>query len=94
MGLNLAGVLFLCLGATCAIFSGLLTYQEVREVNRKLPDSEQIPYLFMYPGKMRRIKAEYKRLYPNGRVNLWRIVLQAAMFVFLALTAIASGFLK
>jgi hypothetical protein len=94
MGLSLAGIVFLLLGATCAIISGLLSYQEIGEVNRKLPEAEQIPYLLMYPGKMRRIKTEYQRLYPNGRVNLWRSVFQVAMFVFLALTAIAGGFLK
>lgn len=51
-------------------------------------------YLFMYPGKMQKIKAEYNRLYPKGRIDLWCRILQIAMFVFLALTAIAGGFLK
>lgn len=94
MGLNLAGIIFLALGTTCAVLSGMLSYQEIGEINRKLPDSEQVPYLFMYPGKMRKIKVEYKRLYPDGRVNLWRSLFQAGMFVFLALTAIVGGFLK
>ena len=58
------------------------------------PHSEQIPYLFMYPGKTGRIKTEYKRLYPNGRVNFWRSLFQGARFAFLALTAIGGGFLK
>lgn len=94
MGLNQTAIIFLSLGASCAAIAALLTYQEIGEVNRKLPNSEQIPYLFMYPGKMSRITDEYKHLYPNGKVNFWRSLFQAAMFVFLALTAIAGGFLK
>jgi hypothetical protein len=46
----------------------------------------------MYPGKMQKVKAEYKRLYPTGRVEIWRLRLQIAMFAFLARTAIFLGF--
>jgi hypothetical protein len=66
MGLNQRAIVFLSLAATCAIISGFLGCQEIGEVNRKLPESQQIPYLLMYPGKMREIKTEYKRLYPTG----------------------------
>jgi hypothetical protein len=48
----------------------------------------------MYPQKMARIKREYKRLYPSGKVEYWRFGFQIAGFVFLALTAIAAGFLN
>ena len=48
----------------------------------------------MYPGKMQKIKAEYKRLYPTGKVEAWRLRLQIAMFAFLALAAIFLGFLR
>ena len=94
MWLNPTGLAFLALASSCAAIAGFLTYQQIGEVNRKLPDNEQISYLFMYPEKMRRLKADYKRLYPKGRVNFWRSLFQAAMFFFLALSAIASGFLK
>ena len=94
MGLNQRAIVFLSLAATCAIISGFLVCQEIGEVNRKLPESQQIPYLLMYPGKMRKIKTEYKRLCPNGRVNFWRGLFQAGMFLFAALTSIADGFMK
>jgi len=92
--MTLAGVFFLSLAVSCGVISGFLTYQEIGEVNRKLPNGDQIPYLLMYPGKMRRIKAEYKRYYPEGRVEFWRMAFQVGGGVFLALTAIACGFLK
>jgi hypothetical protein len=94
MDITLSGVVFLCFGASCAIISGFLVYQEIGEVNRKLSEHEQIRYLFMYPGKMQKIQAEYKRLYPKGKVDLWRRVFQIAFFVFMAATALASGFLR
>jgi hypothetical protein len=94
MGLNLTGIVFLSLAVSCGIVSALLAYQQIGEVNRKLHDDEQIPYLFMYPGKMQRINAEYRRLYPDGRVDFWCKAFEVAMFVFLGLTAVALRYLK
>jgi len=94
MGLPVSGLVFLSLAATCAIVSGFLVYQEIGEVNRKLSDEERIPYLFMYPGKMQKIRTQYERLYPKARVDLWRRLFQAAALVFLALTALFGGFLR
>jgi hypothetical protein len=48
----------------------------------------------MYPGKMQKVKAEYKRLYPARKVETWWGRLQVAMFVFLALAAIFLGFFR
>jgi hypothetical protein len=47
----------------------LLAHREIFAVNRKVSDAERISSSFMYPGKMRKIKAEYKRLYPTGKVG-------------------------
>jgi hypothetical protein len=48
----------------------------------------------MCPGRMQKIQAEYKRLYPKGKVDLWRRVFQIAFFIFMTATALASGFLR
>lgn len=90
----IAGVVFGCLGASCAAIGSVLVHREIAAVNRKAPDAEQISYSFMYPGKMQKIKADYKRLYPTGKVETWRVTLQIAMFAFLALAAICLGFLR
>jgi hypothetical protein len=94
MILSFAGVLFICLGASCAVIAGLLIHREIGDVNRELSDQEQISYSFMYPGKMQKIRAAYERLYPTGKVDVWRRTLQIASFAFLALAAIASGFFR
>jgi hypothetical protein len=94
MALPIAGVVFICLGASCAAISSVLVHREIGKVNCKLSDAEQISYSFLYPGKMQQIKAEYKRLYPTGRVEIWRLTLEIGAFAFLALAAIALGFFK
>jgi hypothetical protein len=94
LGLNLAGWALVSLAATCAVVSTLLTYQEIGEVNRKLPDREQIPYFFMDPGMRRRIRVQYTHLYPGGRIDFWRRAFQTAAFGFIALAGLAGAFLS
>jgi len=90
----IVGVAFLCLGASCAAIGSFLVHREIVAVNRKVPDPEQISYSFMYPGKMQKVKAEYKRLYPAGSIETWRLKLQCAMFAFAGLAAIFLGFFR
>jgi hypothetical protein len=94
MGLSPLTLLFLSLGATCAIISGYMAFQEIGEVNRRLSEDQQFAYYGFYPGKMQRIKQEYRRLYPKGRVETLRVVFQIASFVFVALAFVEARFLK
>jgi len=90
----IVSVAFVCLGASCAAIGSLLVHREIAEVNRRVPDAAQISYWFMYPGKMQKIKAEYKRLYPAGSIEIWRLRLQLAIFAFLALAVIFLAFFR
>jgi hypothetical protein len=90
----IAGVVFGCLGASCAAMGSILVHREIAAVNRKVPEAEHVSYSFMYFGKMQKIKADYRRLYPTGKVEAWRVTLQIAMFAFLGLAAICLGFLR
>jgi hypothetical protein len=92
MGFRLAYLLFFCLGSTCSGISAHLREREIGEVNRKLSKEEQISRTWIYlPGKMQKIKAEYYRLYPTGRVDAWRGALFTSACVFFALAFIKSG---
>jgi hypothetical protein len=90
--ISLTTLVFLCVGISCAVISSFLFWQEIGEVNRKLPENEQISYLGMYPQKYTRIKREYKRLYPNGRIHRMGFVFEVVGFVFLFLAAVSAGF--
>jgi|HubBroStandDraft_6_1064221.scaffolds.fasta_scaffold44751_2 hypothetical protein len=94
MGLTPSAIAFLILATACGIVSAYLTFREIEEVNRKLPQREHVEYAFMYPGKMKGIGLAYKEFYPQGTTNRWRVVFQTLAFLFLGLTAVAAGFLR
>jgi hypothetical protein len=91
---NLPVLVILCLAGSCAMISSFLLWQEIGEVNRKTPEGEQISYWGMYPAKMARVKREYLRLYPTGRIDLMRRIFQYAAFACLFLLLIPLGFFK
>ena len=93
-GLSPLALLFFALGVTCGIISSYIACHEIGEVNRKLPEGKQFAYYGFYPGKMQKIKQEYKRLYPNGRMETLRVAFVIAFFVFLALALVDIRFLK
>jgi hypothetical protein len=94
MGLTPSAILFLILATACGLASCYLTFREIEEVNRKLPEQEQIEYALMHSGKMKKIKLAYKRFYPQGGTDRWCLMFQAAGFLFLGLTALQAGFLR
>lgn len=92
--ISLPAVALFCLACSCAILSAFFLWQQIGEINRKLPDNEQISYWGMHPVKMAKIKREYRRLYPSGKVDLLRRILQCAAFAFLVLLLIPLGFFR
>ena len=61
---------------TLIISSGYFVYAMIGEVNRKLPETRQIPYFFGDRGKYQlmlnkypAIFSEYRKYYPDGRLN-------------------------
>ncbi len=53
--INIPAAVLLVLASSCAVLSSFLLWQEIGEINRKLPDSERISYWGMYPAKMARV---------------------------------------
>ena len=84
MSFQLIAQIFLLLSAvSCMIGAGFVTFAVIGEVNRKLPEEEQISYLWSHYWKSRKIKYEYGRLYPTGRLWFYGNVLTYAAFGFL-----------
>jgi hypothetical protein len=50
------------------ILSSLIHLIIVAEVNRKLPDDQQINYFFWYFAKNRRVMQLYRQFYPHSRM--------------------------
>lgn len=92
--LGMTDLAALCLAVTCCIISGIFLMQEIGEINRKKSDAEQISCWWMYPGKMSKIRREYKSLYPFGRLDTLRLAFQFAAYGFLVLLLISLGAFK
>ena len=92
--LNLATIILGLLSVMCMAMSWFLLTQEIGEVNRKLPEDQQISYWWMYAEKYARIKKEYKRLYPSGRLHRSGVIFQIAGFAFVFLAAVAAAFFR
>jgi len=89
---SIPAAILLALACSCCILSAFFLWQEIGEVNRKLPSAEQISYWGMHPVKMAKVKREYRRLYPSGKIDVMRRTFQYAAFAFAVLLLIPMGF--
>jgi len=58
--------------AMCGVISAnMFMLMMIGEINRKREDGKQISYIGFTPGKTLEIFAEYRRLYPNGKLHIY-----------------------
>ena len=86
--------MLLAASVTFAILANLVHYIIIGEVNRKLPDGQQISYLFGYRGKYGRVIREYRRLCPNSRLDLLMKAFGLLSLVFLVAFGWDIGLLR
>ncbi|MBZ5596541.1 MAG: hypothetical protein LAP39_30230 [Acidobacteriia bacterium] len=83
-GISVSSLLILAIGGTMAIAANMLTLVMIGQINRKLPESEQISYIFWGIGKVFR---HHRRFYPRSwlvYLSLACDILMIASFVTLA----------
>ncbi|MBV9990344.1 MAG: hypothetical protein JOZ72_03545 [Alphaproteobacteria bacterium] len=85
------GALLFAVATTCAFSSTFVLLAMIGEVNRKLPDSEQIGYAGPYFGKYKLIRHSYRRFYPNGHLEHIYWALGVSTFVFGFAAAVLFG---
>ena len=81
----------LAVAASLTIWSGLVIFAMIGEVNRRLPDEQQVSYLWGYPGKLSGIREQYKRFYPKGTLSKVLTVLEALILIIMATCALLVG---
>ena len=59
-------LILVCGGITLAVASALVFFAMIGEVNRKLPEDQQIAYIGGLPSKRAKITNQYRRFYPQG----------------------------
>jgi hypothetical protein len=85
-------IFILLAGVSCMIFGALMINTIIGEINRKLPENEQISYFGGHRTKYHRIREEYRRLYPDGRLLFYSRVFSFAGIGFLLLLALGWRF--
>ncbi len=55
----------------------------IDSVNKHLPKTEQIPYPWNYPGKLRKVRREYQRIFPEGQLSNLLSALQALLIILM-----------
>jgi len=89
-GVLMAGESALLLGlfggwVSTLLASVLMVYRMVEDVNLKVPEAQQFEYADWYLGKMGKLKKQYHRSYPEGRlVLLFNICTTVSVVFFLA----------
>ena len=81
----------LAVAVTLMIGSVLVISAMIGEVNRRLPDDQQVSYLWGYPGKLSDIRDQYKRFYPQGTLSKVLTVLEALILIVMAICALLVG---
>ena len=77
----------LCVGAF-GLASTINQFAIIEAVNAQLPAREQFDFLWWGPSKRLRLRREYRRLYPEGKLLRRQSLLGAAMFVCIFLAAL------
>jgi hypothetical protein len=85
--LVLTFALALCVGAF-GLASTITGFAIVEAVNAKLPEREQFDPFWWGPSKTFRLRREYRRLYPEGKLLRRQNVLAVAMGVCVFLAAL------
>jgi hypothetical protein len=87
------------LGTTLIVSACLILYVMIGKINRKLPDKQQIPYMFNfsidYVSRPFKIREAYEKFYPGSRLYAIYIALIVLAFImFLACAARMSENLR
>ncbi|MBZ5594225.1 MAG: hypothetical protein LAP39_18445 [Acidobacteriia bacterium] len=90
-GISVRSLLILAIGATMAIAANMLTLVMIGQINRKLPESEQISYIFWGIGKVLRYHRQY---YPRSWLPYLSLACGALMIASCAILAWSLGLLR
>lgn len=85
------GIVALACVSGCGMVATFANYEMMEKVNELLPKEEQFGPLGWYFSKHQRLRREYKRLYPDGRLLLKVRVLTALMFACLLISVWGFG---
>jgi hypothetical protein len=60
----------------------------IGEINRKRQEGNLISYFGYTPMKVRRVRSEYRSLYPNGKLRIYYVVTEALFVISMTTVAL------
>ena len=88
------GIIALACVLVCGMLSSFALFEMMDKVNEKLSRQERFAPAWWYAEKYSRLFREYKRLYPEGRLQTRFHVLTALMFACLLVSAWGLGIFR
>jgi hypothetical protein len=83
----IVGIIALACASGCGIFGAFLNFEMIEKVNDKLPEEGRFEWFGWDLFKYRRLKREYRKFYPDGRL-LFRVrILTVLLFVWILVCA-------
>jgi hypothetical protein len=79
----IVGIIALACASASGIFGALFNFEMIEKVNDKLPEKERFEWFGWNLFKYQRLKREYRKFYPDGRL-LFRVrILTVLLFVWI-----------
>jgi hypothetical protein len=83
MRLVIAALPFAALG----FISFALLSRMIELVNKKVPENQRVEYAYGYFGKYKKIRALYRKLYPESRLADWEVGVEIAGAMWFVIVA-------
>lgn len=88
---SILGSMAYACAVACALLSGFLACSATNKVNRRLPPKERFGYFWWDFTKHARLRREYRRLYPEGKLLRNSSMLSIAFFLLMLIAAWAHS---
>jgi hypothetical protein len=82
------GIIAFCVAMTGVISANMFVLMMIGEINRKKEDGKPISYVGFTPPKTLQIFGEYRRLYPNGKLQVYSLGMFAIGMIALAVAVV------
>jgi len=86
------GIFAVVCGSLCGMIGTFKSYEMMDKVNERLSKEQQFDPSWWYLSKNLRLRSQYKRLYPDGRLLVQVHVLTALMFACFLVTVWSFAF--
>ena len=82
------GIIVFFVALSGVILANMFVIMMIGEINRKKEEGRLISYFGFSPPKVHRIFAEYRRLYPHGKLHIYALAVFAVAMIALIVVGV------